>query len=69
MNALVASSIRGGWTPWSGSNPTMNLEMTKLKSHYSHWSEQAPEQAAAWLVNQKPSIQKEITTTEAHENP
>ncbi|MES2475890.1 MAG: hypothetical protein V4640_08920 [Verrucomicrobiota bacterium] len=67
MNALVVSSIRGGWTPWSGANPPNNLEMTKLKSHYTHWSELAPERAAAWLGNQDSKLQKQITTPEENE--
>lgn len=68
MNSLVGSSIRGGWTPWGESNQAKNAGMTKLKSHYTHWSGLAPEQAAAWLANQEPALQKKITNTEAHEN-
>lgn len=69
MNALAVSSIRGGWTPWSGgAEPTTNLEMIKLKSHYNHWSERAPENAAAWLANQEPGLRKKITAADVHEN-
>lgn len=68
MDSLVGSHTRGGWTPWGESAQAKNSDLMKLKAHYTHWSERAPGQAAAWLANQDSALQGKITSTGVHEN-